>query len=318
MKKFVKSVLKITGFLAALSFINNRIKKSSDLSIAPNSMETDNLYYESRYGKIRYRAYGYSDKPKILLVHGLVIGGSLEEYSLLADKLMKDYQVFKIDMLGFGHSDKPDISYNSYLYTTLISEFIADVIRDRVSIVANGHSADFAFMVREMNPDIIEKLYLINPEGFVNESYGSIESKVFKGIVNLPIIGTTIINILSSKLFIRKYLQEEYLYDTDLATSGIVNNYYNNAHYNCENNKHALAHVFTNFIKVDTKKRIVGTDKDTVVILGEEVKKYDVQKVKSKLDKNENIKTKIVPLTRELVASEKPKYVYDIISGKTE
>ncbi len=313
MKKFVKSVLKITGFLATLSLINNSIKKKSDLSLVSGAHESDDLYYDSRYGKIRYRVCGDSVKPKILLLHGLVIGGSMNEFTNLTEHLISDYQVFKIDMLGFGHSDKPDISYNSYLYTTLISEFIADIVGEKVSIVANGHCADFAFMVRELNEEIVDELYLINPNGFVNETYGDIQSKIFRCVANLPIIGTTITNILSSRICMRKYLGDECYFSEELVTSSLVDNYYYNAHFNCENNKHALADVFTNFIKVDTKKKILETQKQTNIILGEYVTKYDAFKIKKELSKNENIRVDVVIQTRELVASEKADFVYEMI-----
>ncbi len=316
MKKFIKSILKITGFLATLSFINKKIKDISDLSQVDKLVSDTDYYYESRYGKIRYRVSGKGNSKKILLIHGLVIGGSMNEYCDLASLLSDKYEVYKIDMLGFGHSDKPDISYNSYLYTTLISEFINDVIKEPVSIVATGHSADFGFMVRHMNENIIEELYLINPNGFVNDTYGSLLSKAVKKITNLPIIGTTIINILSSRIFIKKYLKEEYFYDNDLVDSDLIDNYYYNAHYNCENNKHSLAHLFTNFIKVDTKKLLNICDKETTIILSENLIKYDAYKIKKYLYKNENNNIHIINNSREMVASEKTLDIAELIMSK--
>ncbi len=315
MKKLIKIVFKITGFLAVLSLINSNIKKVADFSVVNNVLSTTDLFYKSKYGNMRYRVIGKTDskKPKMLVIHNLMIGGSINEFSEIAKALSSKYEVYKLDMLGFGHSDKPDVNYNSYLYTSLINDFINDVINDKTQVVATGLSADFAFIAREAKDSLIEDVYLINPYGFVEDNYGSILTKIIKEVVNLPIIGTTIANIVSSRVFMKRYLMKDYYYNPNLVSFETVDNYYYNAHFKCDDNKHALSHLFTNFLKVDTKQRIKDTDKKTTIIIGENITKYDPYIAKEFLEENESVHTYIVPLTRELVATEKMSEVINII-----
>jgi hypothetical protein len=51
-----------------------------------------------------------SKKPKIFLVHGF--GGSIDQYTGLAQELASSFDVYALDSLGFGHSEKPPLSYN--------------------------------------------------------------------------------------------------------------------------------------------------------------------------------------------------------------
>ncbi len=315
MKKLINIALKITGFLTILSLINSNIKKVADFSVVNNVLETNDLFYKSKHGNMRYRVIGKTEenKPKVLLIHNLMIGGSINEFATISKALSTKYEVYKLDMLGFGHSDKPDINYNSYLYITLINDFINDVIGGKTSILATGLSADFAFIAREANESMIEKLYLINPYGFVQDNYGGLVTKAKKEIVNLPIIGTTIANIVSSRFFIKKYLMKDYYYNPILVDFEKVDNYYYNAHYKCGENKHALAHLFTHFLKVDTKQRLVKSDKKTTIILGENITKFDPYRAKEILEVNENNNIYIVPYSRELVATEKVSEVINIM-----
>ncbi len=317
MKKVVKSILKITTVLTSLNFINKTIKKSSDLSIVKDKVFTKDLFFESKHGKIRYIIEGKqseSKKSKVLLLHSLMIGGSLDEFKYLSNNLSFEFEVYKLDMLGFGHSDKPDISYNAYLYSSIINDFIDKIINDNVTVIASGASADFAFMARELNDKKIENLVLINPLGFSNTSfYGSVHTKVMKNIINLPIIGTSIANVMSSRIAIKKNLLDRCIYNPNLVTKELVNEFYYNAHYNCENNKHSLAHLFTNFLKTDIKSKIIKTEKITSIILGENCNDFDCYRIKKKIDKNENINLTIIPLSSELVAREKANELSKVI-----
>lgn len=53
-------------------------------------------------------------KPKALLVHGF--GGSIDQFTKLAEALCGEFEVYALDSLGFGHSEKPPLSYNQYLW----------------------------------------------------------------------------------------------------------------------------------------------------------------------------------------------------------
>lgn len=315
MKKSFKNIMRITSILTVIWAINNKIKKSSDISLSEDSVTKSDLFYNTKFGNIRYKVSEEdSKKPKILLLHTLMMGGSLQEYDKLTKMLSDKFCVYRFDMLGYGYSDKPNISYNSYLYSTLINSFIKDVIKDEVVVLASGGSADFAFMAREMNDSLMKELFMINPNG-VNDSsvYGSFNNKITKSLVSLPIIGTFISNIISSKKNIKQQLIEKGFYNEYGITDDIINQIHKNAHFKCEDNRYALAHLYTNFLKVDLKSALLNSKKQTFIILGENCTQFESYNIKSKLFINDNNYIKIIPMTKSLIALEKPKEVFNFI-----
>lgn len=309
MKKFVNISAKILSVLAILFKINSIIKKKSDLSLKDNYHSKSDFIFESTYGKIRYKHIGKTDeyKPKILLVHSLMNGGSLEEFNYLSKMLASSFEVYAIDMLGFGHSDKPNISYSSYLYVSLLKEFITNEMGGSASILASSMSADFALMLREMDESLVEELFLVNPKGIgFSKKYGSICTKMLKAFVSLPIIGTFFSNVISSKYFIKRMLLDKFYYNPTVVTKELVDSFYNNAHFNVENNKYALAHLYSKFLDLDTLDILKSTTLKTTIILGENNRYYDSYIAKAALDENDNVKTYIIPLSKNLLASERP------------
>ncbi len=314
MKKAIKNVLRLASVLSAMSVINSRIKVTNDFSEI-DLTDNDEFFYDSKEGKIRYRIDGVGeDKPKMLLIHSLMIGGSLSEFNVLAKNLSEDFEVYRFDMLGYGHSDKPNIKYNSYLYTTLINDFINEVIKDNVFIMASGNSGDFSFLAREFGNEKIKHLFLVNPNSLSNTSiYGDLKTVIAKSVIKLPIVGTFITNMLGTRPSIKKYLLDKCYFNPNAVTEAVVNEYFYNAHYNCNANRFSLAYLFTNFLKVDIKDKLLETEKETTIILGENCTDFESYNIKKKLDKNRNIRTMIVPLSREMVANEKPNEVYEVI-----
>ncbi len=53
-------------------------------------------------------------KPAIIMVHGF--GGSIEQFTDVASELSDNFSVIALDSIGFGHSEKPPVSYNQYLW----------------------------------------------------------------------------------------------------------------------------------------------------------------------------------------------------------
>ena len=70
------------------------------------------------------RSEGDLDVPHIFLLHGF--GGSLDQFTETARSLSRDgrFVVHAMDSLGFGHSEKPPLSYNQYLWRDQFVHFV--------------------------------------------------------------------------------------------------------------------------------------------------------------------------------------------------
>ena len=161
MNKKIKTVAAIAQATVITIHIINKICYS--VSTVKNILNsTENNYYEWRFGKIRYTKKG-SGTP-LLLVHDLSVGSSGYEFHKIIDKLSKQYEVYTIDMLGYGLSDKPNMTYTSFLYVQLLTDFVKTVIGKKTDIIATGDSSSIAVMTCHNNPEVFNRILLINPQ----------------------------------------------------------------------------------------------------------------------------------------------------------
>ena len=73
-------------------------------------------------------------------------------------------RVYTIDFLGYGLSDKPNITYTNYLYVQSIIDFIKKIIGKKTSIIATGDAAPVAIMACHNDGEVIDKMIFINPQ----------------------------------------------------------------------------------------------------------------------------------------------------------
>ncbi|MFR8755922.1 MAG: hypothetical protein ACLVG5_03785 [Clostridium sp.] len=113
-----------------------------------------------------------------------------------------------MDLLGFGRSEKPNLTYTNYLYVQLISDFIKSEIGHRTDVAATGDSSSIAVMACSNSPELFDRLLLINPESLLSSSLvPGKNARLYKLILDLPIAGTLIYNIACS----RKNLTQDFM-----------------------------------------------------------------------------------------------------------
>jgi len=78
--------------------------------------------------------------PAILLVHGFA--ASAEQWERLVYSLRQQYgdkcpPIFAVDLLGFGHSEKPGLSYTQYLWETQLVDFGIEVMKAKPMVMVS-------------------------------------------------------------------------------------------------------------------------------------------------------------------------------------
>lgn len=195
--KIIKAIFKIFSVLAkifvviaAVNFVFSYIVERKHRKIPEGGK-----FYHWKHGKVFYHKRG-KGSPLILL-HGFEPSHSGKDVETLSGHLSTNHTVYRIDLPGFGLSDKPWLTYTNYLYVLLIQDFIKNVIGDITDIVACGGSGLCALQAFKDDPSIIGKIVLVDPcysESLkVNKAY----STKLKQLIDLPIIGTFIYNIYS-------------------------------------------------------------------------------------------------------------------------
>lgn len=216
-----------SGAASATALINKYIKLSS--TSRKLLEEPHPLCFKWRLGNIYFTKAG-SGRP-LLLIHDFHFASSGYEWSQVSCALKKHYTVYTIDLLGFGRSEKPNLTYTNYLYVQLISDFVKSEIGHRTSVIATGGSAAVAVMACRTNPELFDRLALINPGSLSSGSrFYSKNTKLYKFILDLPIAGTLLYHIASSRSLLEAAFRENFFYNPYCAKPSLVDRYYESAH----------------------------------------------------------------------------------------
>ena len=80
--------------------------------------------------------YDIGSGPPLVLVHGL--GGDADQWAFCFEALSASHRVIALELLGFGRSDKPPITYRIAGFVEVLERFLAALGIARASLV--GHS----------------------------------------------------------------------------------------------------------------------------------------------------------------------------------
>lgn len=261
--KFLTILSLSSGAAASISTINKYIQiRATSKNLLEN---TNSLCYKWRLGNIHYTKTG-NGKP-LLLIHDLNSISSGFEWSPIIHELNKHFTVYNIDLLGCGRSEKPNITYTNYLYVQLISNFIQSVIGKRTDVITCGGSASAALMACSSNSELFDRLLLINPDSLLTCSKVPGKSaKLYKFILDLPILGTLIYHISTSQNAIRELLMKEYFENPYSVKKHIVDAYYESGHLG-ESPKSAFSSIICHYTKCNIVNALKKID-NSIYILG--------------------------------------------------
>lgn len=261
--KLLTMLILSSSAIAGTAIINKFIKISAT---SKNILkEPESHCYHWRFGNIHYTKTG-TGKP-ILLIHDLDASSSSYEWNQIIYHLQKEYTVYAIDLLGCGRSEKPCFTYTNYLYAQLISDFIKSEIGHRTNIIATGGSAALAVMACNNNPEMFDQLMFVNPDSILSCSQiPGKYAKLFKGFLDLPVIGTLLYSIAVSKQALRELFTHKYFYNPYSVEDTYLNFYYEAAHLG-SSPKSVYASVRCNYTKFNIINAIKKID-NSIYLLG--------------------------------------------------
>ncbi len=291
------TIIIINKVIFIISTINNKLQSCNS------------YYYQWKFGKIFYTIQG--EGPPILLVHSFYRGSSEREYKRLIKHLSTKHTVYTVDLIGFGRSDKPKITYTAFLYVQLISDFINEVIKEKTDVIASSSSSAYVTMACYQKPDIFNKLLFISPTSLatLHRNPGK-RDKVLKYILESPIIGTTIYNIACSKSMLKAKFKKDLYHSKRNISSKTVDLYHEASHLQGANNKFLYASQCCKYLNVSTRDALASINNSIYIIMG------DTPGVEEVLDNylatNPAIEYSCLNDAKELPHLEQPAEVIDI------
>jgi len=115
--------------------------------------------FDFRGWPIRYVQRG-SGEPVVFLHNG---GASHAIWRDVLPRLVGKYEVFAVDLLGFGASAKPESGYALEDYEAMLAELVDSEIRAPVALVGNCMGSAISLRFAMSRPENVRALVLINP-----------------------------------------------------------------------------------------------------------------------------------------------------------
>lgn len=160
--------------------------------------------------------------PPLVLVHGFgaSIGHWRRNASAWADA---GYQVFVLDLLGFGSSAKPPLEYSLELWEALLRDYWHEHVGEPAVFIGNSIGALLSLMMVARSPELTRGAVLLNCAGGLNHRPDELPfflrgpMAMFTNIATSSLIGPLLFNVVRQKHQIRRSLKQ--VYDNQAAVT---------------------------------------------------------------------------------------------------
>ncbi|QQG44132.1 MAG: alpha/beta hydrolase [Candidatus Roizmanbacteria bacterium] len=156
--------------------------------------------------------------PVLLFLHGWRSESSLW-FSAIPDSLSKNYQLYFIDLPGFGESQIPQVNFDLDNYSKVVKEFIKKLNLHPVTLVGHSFGGSMTINLAAKSPELIDKIVLIGSSGIRKKNRfkvtAAIIAKIVGPVFKLPFMGnirTKIYKMIGSEDYIATpELQQVYM-----------------------------------------------------------------------------------------------------------
>jgi len=308
-----KTMLAGGAGVAALAALNASIQR--------NASEPDNSalggkahFFGWKHGRVFYKTAGLENPgPPLVFIHGVGAGASSFMWRKNFDDLSNEFQVFALDLLGFGLSDKPPTAaYSADLYVELITDFIREVTGHPANVVASSMGAAYAIRVADEHSDLINALVLNGPTGSdsLNRRPG-MAGAAFYGLLQSPVLGTSFYNVMASERSIRDFARDNLFYDHRRVTDRLVANLYATSHQ--QGAQHAIAAFLSGYLNTDTRAPFSRLTQPTVLVWGKQDNTTPVETGDSLLQLNPRAALEVFDYCRMMPEQEHPEQFNELV-----
>lgn len=249
----------------------------------------------------------------VLLLHGIYAGASSLEWRYTVDALAEHYQVFALDLLGFGRSDRPSVRYSPAFYQALLADVVARLDRGPMAVVASALSAAYMVALAARDPRHVAALALIEPEGMGPLRGGvSTAQSAARLLLEAPIIGTSIYNGLTSEASMRRFLEESYANDR-LVTADLVESYVQNARQ--PGGKHVVGALVGGRLRVDIRNALRRVRHPMLLVWGDQARQNPVQHAHAFRVLKPETEWALIPGAGDMPHDEQPERTNEVLLG---
>ncbi|NEQ33664.1 MAG: alpha/beta fold hydrolase [Leptolyngbya sp. SIO4C5] len=170
-------------------------------------------------------------RPPLLLIHGF--GASTDHWRKNMTALSRDFEVWAIDLLGFGRSTKPNIQYSGSLWRDQLHDFVQQVIGRPAVLAGNSLGGYASLCTAAQRSQSVAGVVLLNSAGpFSADSAQAKPNAMQQAIANLsrtlllqPLPSWLLFQYVRRRSMIRRTLEQVYL-DKSVITDQLVEDIY--------------------------------------------------------------------------------------------
>lgn len=179
----------------------------------------DWTYAEGAHAHFRCLAIGKpSSQAPLLFIHGY--GAMIEHWRHNLHFFAAHRQVFAIDLLGFGESEKPNAPYGLPLWAEQIRFFLQHQKLEKVVLIGHSMGGATSLWFAHHHPEQVESLVLVDASGIFPDEINPLERLLYRA-VGSPLIGEAMFGLLANAFGARQSLVPTY-YDVSKVTDDLV------------------------------------------------------------------------------------------------
>ena len=101
----------------------------------------------------------------IIVLHGW--GCNIETVRSIINILNKRYQVYALDLPGFGSSEEPKDAIDSFEYTEIVKEFMNKMNIHKATFIGHSFGGKLSIIMGSKYPERVDKIVLIDSAGLI-------------------------------------------------------------------------------------------------------------------------------------------------------
>lgn len=185
-------------------------------------MTNDTFFIRIHGLRVHYLHAGAKGPPLVLL-HGGGIDSARLSWGHIIGPLAESYRVFAPDWPGYGESDRPNISYSTTLYTSVLKDFVQQLALEQTTLVGVSMGGAIALGYTLAHPQSVRKLVLVSSYGLQDRAPAHELSYLF---LRVPFLNEFIWAVIARSRFLARASLKAIFYDPGKLSENLVDQVY--------------------------------------------------------------------------------------------
>jgi pimeloyl-ACP methyl ester carboxylesterase len=219
------------------------------------------------------------------------------------DTLAERFRVYALDLLGFGLSDRPAITYTAETYVDLVGDFLKEAVNRPAVVVAHGLSGAYAVLCAYRRPQLFERLILVSPpQELLQEHVPGVANMVLRALLTLPIVGEFVYNLLTSRPALQSYYDRRGYHNPGLITDQLVMYLFSSAHQ--KNSRYPISGLLSKELSLDILEPLARLRVPVAAFWGREEEPPPIEVSAAYTRVNPRIETRLLDRSSQQVQDE--------------